>query len=75
MRPEAHDHVGLIGTITSDHITHDPGRSYHGIGGILYQAAVLCGFHEEVFLYSNCGSELKSNVKALIEGWPTIQTG
>jgi hypothetical protein len=34
---------GLIGTITAEMIEYDDGRSFRTVGGILYQAAVLCG--------------------------------
>lgn len=65
---------GLIGTITSDTITHDDGRFFKGLGGILYQAAVFCGLGEEVFLYSNCGRGLRGEVRPLIEAWSTLYT-
>jgi hypothetical protein len=65
---------GLIGTITSDIITHDDGRLLKGLGGILYQAATLCGLAEEVFLYSNCGRGLKPEVQPLIGTWTTLYT-
>lgn len=64
---------GLIGTITSDHITQDSGRTYHGLGGILYQAAVLCGLGEDVFLHANCGLEMKTDFEDLIGGWKTLR--
>ena len=65
---------GLIGTITSDTITHDDGRFFKGLGGILYQAAVFCGLGEEVLIYSNCGRGLKPKVQPLIEAWSTLYT-
>jgi hypothetical protein len=65
---------GLIGTITSDTITYDEGRVLKGLGGILYQAAALCGLGEEVFLFSNCGQRLKPKVQPLIEAWKTLYT-
>jgi len=64
---------GLIGTVTSDDITYDSGRQYKGLGGILYQAAVLCGLGEEVFLYANCGYGLQTEVKNLTGGWTTFR--
>lgn len=65
---------GLIGTITSDIITLDDGCVLKGLGGILYQAAALCGLGEEVFLYSNCGQGMKDEVRPLIEAWSTLYT-
>jgi hypothetical protein len=65
---------GLVGTITSDTITHDAGRALKGIGGILYQAAAFCGLGEEAFLYTNCGQGLKPEVQPLIDAWTTLYT-
>ncbi len=65
---------GLIGTITSDTIVRERGRPLRGLGGILYQAAALCGLGEEVLLYSNCGQALKPEVQPLIGAWTTLYT-
>jgi len=65
---------GLAGTITSDHIASDAGRYYQGLGGILYQTAVLCGLGDDVFLYANCGQGLKAEVENLIGDWRTLHT-
>jgi hypothetical protein len=65
---------GLIGTITSDAITQDDGLPLKGLGGILYQAAALCGLGDEVFLFSNCGRGLKPEVQRLIGAWKTLYT-
>lgn len=64
---------GLIGTITSDEITFESGQSIKGLGGVLYQAAVLCGLGKEVFLYTNLGEELVQEVEKIIENWPTLR--
>jgi len=64
---------GLIGTITSDHITDDAGPRYRGLGGILYQAAVLCGLSEDVLLFANCGEDLRSEVDGLARDWRTLR--
>ena len=64
---------GLIGTITSDEISFDSGQSIKGLGGILYQAAVLCGLGKEVFLYTNLGEELVQDVENIIKKWPTLR--
>lgn len=64
---------GLIGTITHDVITYESGSKFEGLGGILYQAAVLCGLKKEVFLYTNLGQELVQDVEKIIEKWPTLQ--
>lgn len=64
---------GLIGTITSDEISFDSGQSIKGLGGVLYQAAVLCGLGKEVFLYTNLGEELVQDVEDIIKNWPTLR--
>jgi hypothetical protein len=63
---------GLIGTITSDHIIRDGAPKLQGLGGILYQAAVLCGLGEDVLLVSNCGELLRSEVERLTSDWATL---
>ena len=63
---------GLIGTITSDHITVDDRPTIHGLGGILYQAAVLCGLGEDVHLFANCGEVSRGDVEQTVAGWPTL---
>jgi sugar/nucleoside kinase (ribokinase family) len=64
---------GLVGTITSDHIVSDAGSSFRGIGGILYQAAVLCGLKEDVRLAAYCGSEMKREVLGTIASWKSLR--
>jgi len=64
---------GLIGTITSDEISFDSGQTIRGLGGVLYQAAVLCGLGKEVYLYTNLGEELIQDVEKMIENWPTLR--
>lgn len=61
--------IALLGTITHDTISHEPGFSYEGIGGVLYQAAILCGLGKDVSLYTNLGVELVPQVKKIIQGW------
>jgi len=63
---------GLIGTITRDVIAFESGLTIEGIGGVLYQAAVLCGLGKDVFLYSNLGQELVRDVESIIKGWSTL---
>jgi hypothetical protein len=63
---------GLIGTVTHDFITFDSGQSFEGLGGVLYQAAVLCGLGKEVFLYSNLGEELIKDVERMTRDWTTL---
>ncbi len=63
---------GLIGTITSDEILYDDGRSFRGLGGVLYQAAALCGFGHSVRLAAQCGEDLRGDVEGLVSGWPTL---
>ncbi len=65
---------GLIGTITYDVITTEGKTTHEGLGGILYQVAVLCGLGYEVNLYTNLGRELESEVRELIKKWGTLNT-
>ena len=64
---------GLIGTITLDHICYKSGSPWKGIGGVLYQASVLCALGKEVFLYTNLGQDLADDVERIIKKWPTLQ--
>jgi len=64
---------GLIGTITHDEITFESGQRVTGLGGVLYQAAVLCGLGKKVFLYTNLGEELAEDFDELTKGWPTLK--
>ncbi len=66
---------GLIGTITSDRIVYDDGRSFGMIGGVLYQAAVWCGRGDGVRLFTACGEDLRTGVEDLIAPWPTLRRG
>jgi len=60
---------GLIGTITRDSIYFPSGRFFSGLGGILYQAAALCGLGKKVYLFSNIGEEVLPHFKNCIRGW------
>ena len=64
---------GLIGTITYDRISYESRPSWEGVGGILYQGAVLCSLRKKVFLYTNLGQELVSDVEKIIKKWPKLQ--
>jgi sugar/nucleoside kinase (ribokinase family) len=66
--------IGLIGTITRDRIVHEAGPTFEGIGGILYQASVLAGLGEEVFLCGQCGEDLRPDVDLLAADWPSVRT-
>ena len=63
---------GLIGTITSDHVIVEDRPPLRSLGGILYQAAVLCGLGEDVALFSNCGEELRGELDAAVVRWRTL---
>ncbi|MCX6566405.1 MAG: PfkB family carbohydrate kinase [Candidatus Aminicenantes bacterium] len=63
---------GLIGTITADTIEVDNGRTFRSVGGILYQAAVLCGLGVSTVLLSHCGESLRSEVEAIVGEWPVL---
>lgn len=65
---------GLVGTITHDFISFSSGQPFSGLGGILYQAAALCGLGKEVHLFSNLGAELLPIVKKVASNWPRCET-
>jgi len=73
MTEERSKPYGLIGTITSDHITWRSGRTREGLGGILYQASVLCGLGEDVSLITNCSREIASGVGSVTADWATLR--
>lgn len=64
---------GLIGTITYDEITFESGQRISGLGGVLYQASVLCGLGKDVFLYTNVGEELVEDVNTSVRKWSTLK--
>jgi sugar/nucleoside kinase (ribokinase family) len=69
---DARPRFGLIGTITYDVITGEDKTIHEGLGGILYQAAVLCGLGQEVNLYTNLGKELETKVQELTKEWTSL---
>jgi sugar/nucleoside kinase (ribokinase family) len=44
------------------------------LGGILYQAAGLCGLGQQVTLHTNLSQDLFPRVKSLLDGWPTCDS-
>ncbi len=66
--------IGLLGTITYDFISSDSGDAIEGLGGILYQAAALCGLGQEVALYTNVGEDLLPLIEASTQGWASLHT-
>ena len=63
---------GLVGTVTYDVITSASGRVFRGLGGILYQAAALCGLGQDVFLHARVGRDLSAQFKQATHRWPTL---
>jgi len=63
---------GLIGTVTHDVITREQGQSFSGLGGILYQASVLCSTGSEVHLFTNLGRELIGEFTEMTAGWAAL---
>ncbi len=61
---------GIMGTVGYDVITHESGESYSGVGGILYQAAGLCGLGRDVALFANAGEEYEPEARAITNSWP-----
>jgi sugar/nucleoside kinase (ribokinase family) len=70
---KASPRFGLIGTISRDEIAYPDGRSFHQLGGILYQAAVLCGLGEETALFANLSDDLAPDFEDVISSWPTLK--
>jgi sugar/nucleoside kinase (ribokinase family) len=64
--------VGLIGTVTHDVISSDSGEIHEDLGGILYQAAALCGLENRVSLYTNIGEDLAPGVDQILRNWPGV---
>jgi hypothetical protein len=69
---EKSERFGLIGTITYDVITTAAGQVFRGLGGILYQAAALCGLGKEVLLYTHLGRDLSPEVIKVTKKWPNF---
>lgn len=65
--------IALVGTVTSDRISYEGGPAFSGIGGILYQAAVLAGLGEEVRLVANAGAAAAPEAEKLLAGWPGLK--
>ncbi len=66
--------LGLIGTISKDEIVRETGEKFHQLGGILYQAATLCGLGEETALFANLAQGLALETRALISEWSSLRT-
>jgi len=65
---------GLIGTVSKDEIAHENGPSFLQLGGILYQAAVLCALGEETLLFANVPESFGAEVEEIIGAWPTLRS-
>jgi uncharacterized membrane protein YuzA (DUF378 family) len=65
--------IGLIGTVTYDVITSDKGDVFQGLGGILYQTAVLTALGKKVLLFTNLGRDLASRVETVTVHWSPLQ--
>lgn len=66
------ERLGLIGTVTFDWIDQVNQPAWRGLGGVLYQSAVLCALGKEVYLYTNLGSLLVSEVQRITKDWKTL---
>ena len=64
----------LLGTITHDVITQASGHILSGEGGVLYQAAGLCGLGQPVSLYTHVGQEIFARVRPMLDGWPACDS-
>ncbi len=63
---------GLIGTVSQDEIVYESGGRFLNIGGVLYQAAVLCGLGLQTRLYARLADALAPQVKELTKDWSTL---
>lgn len=68
--------IGLIGTVTKDHIAFESDLTLNrtGIGGLVYQAAVLCRMGHKVRLITQIGEDLLPEFKAATRGWNNLRT-
>lgn len=66
--------IGLIGTITYDTIITSSGKKIEGLGGVLYQAAALCGMNIPVSLFTNLGVKIAAAVEKVTAEWKTLNT-
>jgi len=72
--PKKNRRFALLGTITHDVITQASGRFLSGQGGILYQAAGLCGLGQHVSLYTHVGQDIFFRIKPVLDSWPTCDS-
>ena len=63
---------GLFGTITADTIEIEGGRTFRSVGGILYQAAALCGLGVSVALSARGGESMRAAVENETADWPGL---
>jgi hypothetical protein len=66
------DKFGLVGTVTFDWISQVNQPAWKGLGGVLYQGAVLCAAGKDVYLYTNLGSLLVSEMNRITKDWKTL---
>lgn len=64
----------LLGTITTDLIEGPAGPVSAGVGGILYQAAALCGLGGDVVLQAGMGEESRGAFEAAVRGWQGLDS-
>jgi len=65
---------GLLGTVTHDVISSASGDTHAGLGGVLYQAAVLCSLGAKVSLRTNLGEDLETDARRIMEQWRNLDT-
>ncbi len=64
---------GLIGSVTLDTIHLPSGKTRRSLGGILYQAATLCGLKKKPLLIANVSEEIRGKVLETIRSWPGLR--
>lgn len=64
---------GLIGTVSWDEIYDETENRFASLGGVIYQAAVLCGLGQETQLYAHLADGLAPQFDILTKDWPLLR--
>jgi hypothetical protein len=64
---------GLIGTVSWDEVSYETGKRFANLGGVLYQAALLCGLARGTQLYARLAAGLAPQFDVLTKDWPWLR--